>query len=421
MKMYKKRVVDEILRLNLESHGAVLIEGAKWCGKTTTAEQVAQSILYLQDPETVDSNLELAQIKPSKLLEGEVPHLIDEWQMAPKLWDAVRFAVDKRNAFGQFILTGSSTPPDLSEVHHSGVGRITKMLMRPMSLFESGESTGEVSLKAIFNGEEIEGTSKLDIDAIGYLICRGGWPRALDCPEHVALRQAIAYHRLVVESDISRADGVKRSSARAKSLMRAYARGIAAQTTTESIMQDMSTDASVSYDTVVSYIDALRKIFVVEEAPAWSPSLRSKTAIRTAPTRYFVDPSIATAALGVGPKDLPADLNTMGLLFENLCFRDLRVYAELLEGEVYHYRDKNGLECDAIVHLRNGSYGLVEIKLGGQKRIDEGAATLQKLAANLDPAKMKPPSFLAVLTGTGAYAYRRKDGVYVVPIGVLRP
>ncbi len=421
MKIYKKRVVDEILQLNLESHGAVLIEGAKWCGKTTTASQFAKSILLFQDPETVESNLELARIKPSKLLEGEVPHLIDEWQMAPKLWDAVRFEVDKRDAFGQFILTGSATPPNLSEIHHSGVGRFTKMLMRPMSLYESGESTGEVSLKALFDGEEVDGSSKLDIDALAFLVCRGGWPKSLECSERVALRQAIGYHRLIVTSDISRADGVNRSPARATALMRSYARNIAAQTPTESIVQDINAGDSMSYDTVASYIDALRKIFVIEEAPAWCPNLRSRTAIRTAPTRYYVDPSLAAASLGIGPNDLLNDLNTMGLLFENLCFRDLRIYAELLEGEVYHYRDKNGLECDAVVHLRNGSYGLIEIKLGGAKRIDEGAATLRKLADNLDTTRIKPPAFLAVLTGTGSYAYRREDGILVIPIGTLKP
>ncbi len=421
MKVYKKRIADDVLQFCLESKGAVLIEGAKWCGKTTTALQAAKSVLYMQDPESVENNLRLADVKPSVLLEGEVPHLIDEWQMAPKLWDAVRFEVDRRDEFGQFILTGSSTPVDTSQIHHSGIGRITRMLMRPMSLFESGESSGSISLKDLFAGGEVSGKSALSLEQIAFLICRGGWPKAIGANERVALRQAQDYYQEVVRSDISRADDVARSSTLAERLMRSYARVVATQATVESISRDMSSEEKVSSHTAGNYIEALRKIFVVEEAAAWCPNLRAKAPIRTTPTRYFVDPSIGAAALGLGPADLMNDLNTMGLYFENLCFRDLRIYADLLDGVVYHYKDKSGLECDAVVHLRNGSYGLIEIKLGGNRLIEEGMKTLEKLASNLDTTRMKSPAFKMVLTGVGDYAYRTQEGIYIVPIGALKP
>lgn len=419
---YKKRIVDKILQEKLESKGAVLIEGAKWCGKTTTASQFAKSILYMQDPEKVERNLELAQIKPSVLLEGKVPHLIDEWQMAPKLWDAVRFAVDQRDEFGQFILTGSATPADVSQIRHSGAGRITKMLMRPMSLYESGDSTGDVSLKDLFDGNcDIHGAAYHDLDKIAFLICRGGWPKAVACNDKIALKQAYDYYRIVVDSDISKVDNIERNIERADKLLRSYARAVGSQTTIQSIVEDMNAEGKfITNDTAYSYLNALKNIFVVEEATAWSPNLRSKTAIRTSNTKYFTDPSVGVAALGVGPNDLLNNLNTTGLLFENLCVRDLRIYSEALDGNVYHYRDKNGLECDAVVHLRNGLYGLIEIKLGGYKRIQEGAETLNKLAQNIDTEKMKAPSFKMVLTGTDDIAYKREDGVLVVPIGSLK-
>lgn len=423
MKQYKKRIADEILQFKLESKGAVLIEGAKWCGKTTTAKQQANSIVSMQNQDTASSNIELANIKPSILLTGETPRLIDEWQVAPKLWDAVRFEVDQRDEFGQFILTGSAVPADISEIFHTGTGRITRMLMRPMSLFESEESSGTVSLKDIFNGKlDIAGTSSIDLEHLSFIICRGGWPKAIDCSERVALEQAFDYFNGVVNSDISRVDNVERNKERAIRIMRSYARSIASQTKLSSIVEDIKINEAnnISEDTIASYIKALKQIFVIEDSPAWNPNLRSKAAIRTSDTRYFVDPSIGTAALGLGPKDLIADLNTMGLVFENLCIRDLRIYADALDGNVYHYRDSNNLECDAVVHLRNGSYGLIEIKLGGDKLIEEGATTLNKLEANIDTTKMKAPSFKMVLTGVGNYAYRRKDGVLIVPIGSLK-
>ncbi len=422
MKQYRARIADDILRFKLESKGAVLVEGAKWCGKTTTARQLAASVLSMQNQDTAASNLELARIKPSALLAGAVPRLIDEWQVAPKLWDAVRYAVDERDAFGQFILTGSAVPADGSQIFHTGTGRITRMLMRPMSLAESGESTATVSLRSLFEDTpEVEGYAQIDIEQLAFLICRGGWPKAIGCSERVALQQALDYMEAVIHADISRVDNVARDSDRAARLLRSYARSLAAQTKLSSIVQDIAANEAgrLSEDTVSSYIRALKQIFVIEDAPAWNPNLRSKAAIRTSDTRYFTDPSMGTAALGLGPKGLLNDLETMGLLFENLCIRDLRVYTEALGGQVFHYRDKNDLECDAVVHLRNGSYGLIEIKLGGEVHIEKAVVTLNKLANNIDTSRMKAPSFRMVLTGVGNYAYRREDGVLVVPIGAL--
>ena len=398
-----------------------MLEGAKWCGKTTMASQLAKSILYMQDPEKVRQNIELAELKPSKLLEGDAPRLIDEWQLAPKLWDAIRFEVDQRDAFGQFILTGSSVPADTSRIYHSGVGRITKLLMRPMSLFESGESNGSVSLKQLFECKPIDGYANIDIDQLAFLICRGGWPKALYCSEKVALAQAFDYYTVVVNTDVSKVDNVERNPERVERLMRSYARAIASQTNLRSIGQDLASHElkTLSDDTITSYISALKRIFVIEEVAAWNPNLRSKTAIRTTNTRYFTDPSIGTAALGLGPQDLIQNLHTMGLFFENLCIRDLQVYAESLNGTVYHYRDKNGLECDAVIHLRNGQYGLVEIKLGGDKAIAEGIETLNKLSAQIDTSVMKPPAFRMILTGLGNIAYTQKDGIHIVPVGCL--
>ena len=420
MKQYQNRIVDKLLQFKLSSKGAVLIKGAKWCGKTTTAKQFARSIVSMQDQE--ENNVELATIKPSFLLEGKTPRLIDEWQIVPTLWDAVRHEVDERDEFGQFILTGSAVPPDLSKIHHTGTGRITRMLMRPMSLFESGDSSGTVSLKEIFDGDlDITGRSSLDLEQLAFLICRGGWPKAIKCSEKVALEQAFDYFNAVVNADISRVDNIERDAERTTRIMRSCARAVATPTKLSSILSDIAANetSTISEDTVASYIKALKQIFVIEDAPAWNPNLRSKTAIRTSNTRYFTDPSIATAALGLSPKDLLRDLKTMGLLFENLAIRDLRVYADAIDGKLYHYRDSNNLECDAIIHLRNGSYGLIEIKLGGEKLINEGVITLNKLAKNLDTKKMKSPSFKMILTAVGSYAYQRKDGILIVPIGSM--
>lgn len=423
MRKYKKRIADEILRKRLLGKGAVLIEGPKWCGKTTTAEQIAGSILYMADPEKEKQNLTMAEINPGRLLKGKTPRLIDEWQIAPKLWDAVRFEVDHRDELGQFILTGSVAPVSYEHIHHTGTGRFSWILMRPMSLYESLDSTGEVSLKELFAmPEQIDGENPLDLNRLAFLVCRGGWPRATELEGEIALEQAFDYYDAVVKSDISRADGTTRNPERVKRLMRSYARNQGSQATNALLKADMIANDTefLDTDTVYSYISALQKIFVIEEMEAWNPNLRSKTAIRTSNTRYFVDPSIAAAALGLGPQDLIADLNTFGLLFEAMCIRDLRVFADALNGKVYHFRDKTDLECDAVVHLRNGSYGLIEVKLGGDKLIEEGAENLKKLKNKIDTTKMKAPSFLMVLIGAGDYAYRRQDGIYVVPIGCLK-
>lgn len=420
---YMPRIADGILHKRLRSKGAVLIEGAKWCGKTTTALQQAGSVLYMQNPATARQNLEMADVNPARLLRGDTPRLIDEWQMAPKLWDAVRFEVDQRDEFNQFILTGSAVPPDVSAIAHTGTGRITRMVMRPMSLYESHDSSGDVSLSSLFtNPDDVDGESTATIDDLAYWICRGGWPKAIADDREIALQQAIDYFDAVVNADISRVDGVERDSERAARILRSYARFVGSQTGIPSIAADMQAndEEGASKSTVDSYVKAFKKIFVLEDSPAWNPNLRSRTAIRTSDTRYFTDPSVAAAALGVGPADLINDLETMGLFFENMCVRDLRVYADALDGKVYHYRDKNGLECDAVIHLRNGSYGLVEIKLGGDRLIEEGVKTLAKLAAAIDTTRMKRPSFLMVLVGVGGYAYRRKDGVLVVPLICLK-
>ncbi|MGO4971087.1 ATP-binding protein [[Clostridium] aminophilum] len=424
MKEYKPRIVDDILKDKLEAKGAVVIEGPKWCGKTTTAMQVANSVLRMDEPSRRDANIQLSEIAPERLLQGAVPRLIDEWQIAPKLWDAARYEVDTRGEEGQFILTGSAVPVESREITHSGTGRFTWLTMRPMSLYESGESSGEVSLEELFKTpEQIVGTNSLDIGKLAFQICRGGWPHAIGMREKIALTQAVDYYDAVVKSDINRADGVTKDPERVKRLMRSFARNQGGQVANTVLRDDIQANdtESLSEDTIASYINALKKIFVVEDMPAWNPNLRSKTSIRTTDTRYYVDPSIATAALGVAPNDLINDLNTLGLLFETMCVRDLRVYAEYLGGDVLHYRDKTGLECDTVIHLRNGKYGLAEIKLGGQRLIEEGAANLKTLAAKIDTTKMPAPSFMMIVVGTGEYAYRREDGVYIVPIGCLKP
>lgn len=420
---YKPRIVDEILIKKLESKGAVLIEGPKWCGKTTTALRQAKSVLRMDNPLEKEQNLRLSKLNPQRLLIGDNPRLIDEWQIAPTLWDTVRYEVDQRGKMGQFILTGSAVPPDTKEITHSGTGRFTWLTMRPMSLYESGESTGEVSLKSLFAGNlNVDGENTLDIDKLAYLVCRGGWPQAVGLKTEAALQQAFDYYDAVVKSDINRADGVNKNPERVKRIMKSYARNQGSQVASTVIAQDIAANEAetVNEDTVHSYIEALKKIFVVEDMSAWNPNLSSKSAIRTSDTRYYVDSSIATASLGIGPDDLINDLRTFGLFFETMCVRDLRVFAESLDGAVYHYRDNTNLECDTVIHLRNGSYGLIEIKLGGDDLIDEGAANLLKLKNKIDVSKMKAPAFLMVLIGVGKYAYRREDGVLVVPIGCLK-
>ena len=427
MKNYRRRIMDTLLEKKLQAKGAVLIEGPKWCGKTTTAEKIANSKIMLAKPDIKEHFKSLLEIDTDAALAGETPMLIDEWQTVPKLWDAVRYTVDHRHAMGQFILTGSAVPDKDAEKEreHSGTGRFAWLTMRPMTLFESGESNGTVSLGELFQApEKILQKNALKLSDIAFLICRGGWPIAVGLPEEAALEQAFDYYDAVTTEDVTNVDGVKRASERVQRLMRAYARHQGTQASIATLKGDLKNNdtTTLDEDTISSYLDALRKIFVVEDMPAWNPNLRSKTAIRTTDTRYFVDPSIATAALGLGPTDLMNDLNSMGFFFEAMCVRDLRVFAEALNGKVYHYRDKSGLECDAVVHLRNGQYGLIEIKLGGDSLIKEGAETLNELANQIDTTRMKSPAFKMILTATGEYAYRRpEDGIYVVPIGCLRP
>ena len=417
MKIYRKRIADEILKRKLEGKGVVLIEGPRWCGKTTTAEQVASSILYMDNPEKKEQNINMSEVNPKRLLKGETPRLIDEWQIAPKLWDAIRFEVDHRDELGQFILTGSAVPANTKDVTHSGTGRFTWLMMRPMTLFESGDSTGEVSLKELFEGNlDVDGSSNIDIDRLAFLICRGGWPKAIGMRDEIALDQAYDYIEAVIHSDINRADNIKKNPDNVRMLMRSYARNQGTQIANTELAKDIQSNE----ETIAIYIEALKRIFVIEEMKAWNPNLRSKTAIRSSNTRYYIDPSIAAASLGIGPNDLINDLKTFGFLFETLCVRDLRVFSDAINGEVYHYRDKNGQECDAVIHLRNGKYGLIEIKLGGEKLIEEGVETLKSMKSKIDINKMNTPSFLMVITGIGDYAYQRPDGVLVVPIGCLK-
>lgn len=437
MNGYKNRVADRLLAEKLEAFGAVLIEGPKYCGKTTLATQQARSILSMADTDTLGQNLALARTNISRLLAGETPRLIDEWQIAPQFWDAVRNEVDKRNEDGQFMLTGSAVPPkpkkdesgniiEEENIHHTGTGRISRLRLRTMSLWESEDSTGDVSLEELFiNPDTVDGVSNIDLDRLAYLTCRGGWPKAvLKKSEKAALAQAFDYYDSVVSNDIKRVDDIDRDEELTKRIMRSYARNQGTQATVGTILADIKSngDERMSDSTVYSYIKALKEIFVIEDSIAWNPNLRSKTAIRTSDTRYFIDPSIATAALGMGPKDLINDMETFGFIFETLAIRDLRVYADALDGKVYHYRDKNNLECDAVIHLRNGSYGLVEVKIGGTEPIRDGAESLKTLSSKIDSTRMKTPSFMMVLTGIGKFAYKRpEDGVLVVPIGCLKP
>jgi predicted AAA+ superfamily ATPase len=414
-----KRIADDILAKRLEAAGAVLIEGPKWCGKTWTASRMAKSTLFMQDPNLRASYLKAADTKPSVLLRGETPRLLDEWQEAPVLWDAVRFAVDQRGDVGQFILTGSAVPLD-NAVRHSGTGRISRMLMRTMSLYESRESSGDVSLKELFEGtSEGDGLSALSIEQLAFVLTRGGWPASIDDKESVALRRVSDYVEAVIAQDISCVDGVKKNPARVRALLRSLARNVSTMANLSTIRNDISGDEdAISEKTIASYLNVLRRIHVVEDLPAWSPAMRSKSTIRTSSKRHFTDPSIATTVLRATADSLLDDFNTFGLLFESLCIRDLRVYADAIDGEVFHYRDKSGLEADAIVHLRDGRWGAIEVKMGANE-IETAAENLKILRNKVNTEKMRDPSFLMVLTGT-ELAYRRADGVYIVPIGCLK-
>lgn len=420
---YYPRIVDSLLQDKLKSAGAVLIEGTKWCGKSTTAERFAGSAVYLQNTDTRTQNIELAKNAPSLFLKGATPKMIDEWQIIPFIWDQIRFEVDHRHLKGQFILTGSATPVDEDSYEHSGIGRIVPMIMRPMSLFESRDGNGLVSLDVLFNHpEDFEASEcSLGLEDYAYLLCRGGWPSTLGLPRKEALDQVYNFYDGLVYTDINKVFKRTKNPERIKRLLRSYSRAISTDMSNAMIRDDVLANDEKTFDddTVVSYLNALSKLFVVEELPAWNTNLRSKTAIRTSNTRHFVDPSIACASLGVGPDDMINDLETFGLWFESMCIRDLRIYSQRLDGQIYHYRDSKGREADAIIHLRNGKWAAVEVKLSSQESIDDGAGHLLGLAADIDTSRHAAPSFLMVLTTT-PYAYRRGDGVYVVPLGCLR-
>ena len=418
---YLKRIADRVLQDRLAASGAVLIEGPKWCGKTRTALENSKSHLFMQDPDKAISYLKAADTKPSLLLKGDTPRLLDEWQTAPVLWDAVRFIVDQRGKSGQFILTGSAVPKD-NVVQHTGTGRISRLLMRPMSLYESMESNGSVSLKALFDGEtEIDNFSTLTIEQITFAIVRGGWPASIGKSEKIALRHAIDYVEAIINTDVSRVDGIEKNPVRVRALLRSLSRNISTLATIRTIHDDIAmgdTDESISEKTISQYLRALDRIFVTENLPAWNPVLRSKTAIRTSPKRQFVDPSIAAAVLRLTPSRLLEDFNYFGFLFESLCDRDLRIYAEAIDGQVFHYRDASGLEADAVIALNDGRWAAVEVKLGS-KEIEDAAVHLLELKNKVNTEKMREPSFLMILTGS-EIAYRREDGVYVVPLGCLK-
>ena len=430
-KLYKARIVDQIIARKLEGVGALLVEGPKWCGKTTTCEQFAKSVLYMADPESHDQNLALAEMNIGELLDGPSPRLIDEWQEAPQFWDAVRFRVDHEDGFGHYLLTGSAVPPDEKKdgkrkIVHSGTGRIVRVKMRTMSLFESGESSGTVSLGDLLGGADFKPAKAMarTLRETAYIVCRGGWPQAVSQGGESALDRALEYLDAVVESDISRVDGVTRDPARVRRLLKSYARLQGTQSQLPTIRKDMLGNEPKGFDdkTIAAYLNALRKIFVVEDMPAWSPALRSKSAIRTSDTRYFSDPSIAVAAMGLGPEDLMKDLRAYGYFFESMAVRDLRVYADALGGSVSHFLDRNGLECDAVVHLRNGVSGLIEVKLGGETLIEEGVKTLHALSGIIDTTRQEPVAFKMIVTATGDVAYRRpEDGIIVCPLSALRP
>ena len=421
MKRYYPRIADILLKNSLESSGAVLIEGPKWCGKTRTASEIANSVLYMQDPDTRESNMQAANIKPSLLLQGQVPRLIDEWQVAPILWDAVRHEVDRRGEEGQFILTGSVTPVLDEKISHTGTGRISRVKMRPMSLFESNESSGDISLGDVFNHEaEISSISKLEIEDIAQAIVRGGWPASVTSKFGSAAKRAQDYVDSVVNFDVAMVDRVEKNQSKMFALLRSLARNVSTEAKNSVIMKDMEggENESITYPTIQSYLNVLQRLFVIEDLEAWNPSIRSATPLRVSPKRHFVDPSIACASLGINHAQLLGDFNTFGYMFESLCIRDLRVYTEAIGGKVYHYRDKNGLECDAVIVLRDGRWGAVEIKLGANE-FDKASRNLKSLEAIIDTEKMNHPSFLMIVTGS-KLGYRREDGVLIVPIGCLR-
>lgn len=423
---YIPRIVDEQLKQRLTQSGAVLVRGPKWCGKTSTCERLAASALKMRDPDAYSSNMEAAAVKPSLLLRGNRPRLIDEWQVAPVLWDAVVYDIDQHSSEpGQFLLTGSATPCGFDEGEapkHTGTGRISRIDMDPMTLEESAKSSGDVSISALFEGSDpgiCEGVSALTVEDYASLICAGGWPAPI---ARKALDPQVArdYLSSLCNSDISEASGVAIDPDRARALLRSIARNTAQEASNATLLSDVKdVGIGMSDPTLRVYLNALRRLFVVEDVKAWAPALRSKTPLRSSSVWHLCDPSLCAAALDADEGALLSDLNTMGYLFESLCVRDLRVYMRSMGGGVFHYRDKTGLEADAILRKPNGEWAGVEVKLGGQKRIDEAAANLLALAHRVDAKRTGAPKFLMVVTG-GQYAYTRPDGVHVVPLGCLR-
>ena len=415
---YIKRIVDDEIKNKLNYTGAVLIKGPKWCGKTTSAKQIAKSVLEMQNPDLQENYIELANTKPSLLLEGDKPRLIDEWQIVPKLWNAIRYSVDNTGLPNQYILTGSATPNE-DPTLHSGVGRFAFVTMKPMSLYESGESNGKISLSDILNGKrDIDGIkTDLEYEKIAHVLCRGGWPNSLNLPEKESLEISKNYIDVLCESDISRIDGTKRDPNLARAILKAYARAVSTTLSNQTICNDVKANyADISDKTINDYLSILKKLYVIEEIEAWNPNIRSKTSIRTSPKKSMIDPSLAVAALGCSPKDIMMDIRTFGLLFENLVNRDLSIYVNSIGGYLKHYRDRYDLECDNVIHFNNGKYALVETKLGGTK-IKEAEVhlnTLKNLILDGEP-KLGPPEFMMIITGTNM-AYTTDSGILVVPI-----
>lgn len=414
---YLQRIVEGKITKKLASSSVVVVVGPKFCGKTTTSLRYAKSDARLNTA----SAIRIATMNPSAVIEGEKPRVIDEWQTVPELWDELRGYVDEHPEFGQFLLTGSATPEDKSKIYHSGAGRIVKLLMRSMSLYESHDSKGIVSLAELFEDDVkiYELNKEFTLDKVAYLICRGGWPMAVTSDENIAIDVTKNYYSGIFNFEYSDNERYRNKKPDVmKMILRSYARNISTEASIQTIRNDVieKNNRTMDTKTIDDYIEALEDLFIIEDIEAWCPKLRSKTVVRSTPTRHFVDTSIATAALGIAPADLMNDLESFGLFFEDMAVRDLKIYSDAIDGVVKHYRDSSGLECDAVIHLENGKWGAVEIKLGGEKLIEEGAKNLLKLKENVEGTK---PSFLMVLTAVSA-AYRRDDGVYVVPINCLK-
>lgn len=422
--MYYKRLIEQEIELKMRTSGAVVVAGPKFCGKTTTCMLYQKSFVKLNTQQAIS----MARMNPKAVLNGEKPRLIDEWQKAPDVWNQVKDDLDFNYEFGKYILTGSSTPADKTTVHHSGVGRIASIKMRPMSLWESQESKGSVSLSALFDGKEDEFpwdmNQDFSLEDMAYLLCRGGWPISVRAPRDIALEVTKNYwNGLFVFEDCENERFRNKKPEVLRMIVRSYARHISTEAAASTIIADVrqSNERTMDAKTFADYMEALNDLYILEDMRAWNPNIRSKTSIRSTPTRHFVDTSIACRALGVSPKDLMGDLESFGLFFEDMAVRDLRIYTESLGGEVLHYRDNAGLECDAVLHLDDGRWGAVEIKLGGDDNIEAGASTLKQLKSKIEEkSDENAPSFLLVLTAVGG-AYRREDGVFVAPINLIKP